>query len=118
VTSLARLQVERRGDTAVARVAGDIDLSNAADVRTALEDAADPDVSGLVVDLSETGYVDSSGVSLLVGLANDYAVRRRRVVVAARPGSAVRRVLDIVQIGQVAPVYDSADDALAGLADG
>lgn len=115
MTSVGRVRVEQRGDAVLVRVDGDIDLANAHEVRLALESAPDTETAAMVVDLSGTGYVDSSGVAVLVGVARDLSVRRQRMVVVAPTGAAVRRVLDIVQIGTLAPVYESVDDALAAL---
>ena len=115
MSSLSRLQVEHRDDAVIVRVEGDIDLANAHEVRSALESAPAASSVGMVVDLSSTGYVDSSGVAVLVGVAQEFSVRRQRVLLAAPRTGAVRRVLDIVQIDQLAPVYDSVDEALAAL---
>lgn len=112
---LARLEVEQRDGVVVARVEGDIDLSNAHELRGALESAAPPDAVGLVIDLSGTGYLDSSGVAVLIGVARELSVRRQRLAIVAPPGSAVCRVLTIVQIGQIAGLHDSVDDAAAAL---
>lgn len=117
MSPLARLDVSRRGQAVVATVAGDVDLSNAADLRTALENAAPPDAVGLVADLAQVGYLDSSGVSILVAVARELSIRRQRLAIVAPPGGAVRRVLDLVQIDRLAELHDTVDGATAGLAE-
>jgi anti-sigma B factor antagonist len=117
VTPLARLELEGEGAIVVARVRGDVDLSNAADLRRALEAAATPDRDAVIVDLAEVGYLDSSGVSVLVGLARGMAVRKQRMAVVAPPGGSARRVLDLVGFDNLATVCESTDQAVAALHD-
>jgi anti-anti-sigma factor len=60
-------------DTAgVARVAfaGTLDLATAEQLRESIQEKLGPSVSQLVVDLSDVGFVDSIGVSLLVSVHN------------------------------------------------
>lgn len=112
---LARIEVGDRDGAVVVGIEGDIDLSNAHEVRSALESATGPDATGLVVDLSQVGYLDSSGVAVLVGVARDLGVRRQRLVVVAPADSAVRRVLEIVQIDQAAGLHAALPEALRAL---
>ena len=115
MSSMGRLKTEQQGDAVVVSVEGDIDLANAREVRAAFDSAPTADTAGMVVDLSRAGYVDSSGVAALVGAARELEVRRQRVMIVAPAGGSVRRVLDIVQIERIAPVYESLDEALAAL---
>jgi anti-anti-sigma factor len=54
---------------------GDIDLSSSALTAQSLLDAVDNQALGLVVDVSNVNYLDSSGLSMLVGVAE--RLRRR-----------------------------------------
>ena len=82
---LADVQFEdARGDTVVATVAGEIDGSNAAEVRRAVAERMPTTARSLVVDLSQTAYVDSTGVELLFELARRLAARRQTFT-AGRP---------------------------------
>jgi anti-sigma B factor antagonist len=113
---LARLDFERRGDTVVAHVEGDVDLSNSAELRRALEEAVGPDALGVAVDMSRVGYVDSTGMTVLATVAKGLALRRQRLAVVAPQGSGVRRLLELVGIDRVVGLHDSLDDAIASLA--
>ncbi len=62
---LAKLSVETQGDVELARVAGEVDASNVADLSQRLLDAVSNKASALVLDLRETSYIDSSGISLI-----------------------------------------------------
>ena len=112
---LARMDVERRGDAIVAQVEGDVDLSNSAELRRALEEAVVPDTLGVAVDMSRVGYVDSSAMTVLVTVAKGLEIRRQRLAVVAPQESGVRRLLELVGIDRVVGLHDSLDDAIAAL---
>ena len=102
------------GRTAVIAVAGEIDLTNAESLRDALLSALNAGAPGLIVDLTATTFLDSAGVTALVrasrrASAVDAAVR---VAVTA---PAVLRVLSLVGIDQLIPVYPSVVTALDSL---
>ena len=65
------------GDTVIATVAGEIDGSNAAEVRRAVAERVPSTARSLVIDLSRTSYVDSTGVELLFELARRLSSRRQ-----------------------------------------
>jgi anti-anti-sigma factor len=69
VNRAVQVTVSRSIDGGVLTVAvsGDIDLSTSAAVQTAVTGAvATPGVTGVEVDLSEVGFLDSSGIALLL----------------------------------------------------
>ena len=116
MTPLARLDIRSHAGAVVARVEGDIDLSNAHELRSALEASVPADAVGLIVDLSGAGYLDSSGIAVLVGVARELTVRRQRLAVVSPEGSATRRVLEIVQVGEVADLHTTIEAATEALA--
>lgn len=82
---LARIQIETTASGVVARISGEVDISNVDLIRRQLTDSVPSTVRGLVVDVSETSYLDSSGVYLLFELA------RRSTAAASRCASWPRR---------------------------
>ena len=106
-------QVELSGDdVVVARLSGEIDLSNAADVGDQLS-AGVPNIAlGLVVDLTATTYLDSSGVHLLFDLAERLTRRQQALRVVVPAGAPIRRVLRVVELDNTVPVLASVDDAV------
>ena len=116
MTPLARLDVHRTGEAVVARVDGDVDLSNSAELRRALNEAAAHDALGIVVDMAEVGYVDSSGLTVFAQLARELKLRRQGLAVVAPPGSSVRRMFELVQLDQVVTLSDSVEAATRALA--
>jgi anti-anti-sigma factor len=71
------------------------------------------EATGVVVDLREVSFLDSSGVRFLHRLAHTGAASGTGVRVVAPPECRARRVLDIV--GMTLIVDDDLDDARAAL---
>jgi anti-sigma B factor antagonist len=94
------------GTTPIAHVSGEIDLANATGVFAAVRAKASD--TGLVIDLSEVTFVDSSGLGQLVALSRDVPLR----VVAPR-AAAPRRTIEITQLAAVIPLFETVEAALA-----
>ena len=86
----------------VAAVVGEIDGSNAGELRRAVADNVPAHADLLVLDLTRTSYVDSAGVELIFELARRLAARRQELGLVAAPGSGVRRVLELCDVTSVA----------------
>ena len=106
-------QVDFSGeDVVVARITGEIDLSNAAEVGERIAAAVENTALGLVIDLTATAYLDSSGVHLLFELAERLQRRQQQMRVAVPEGGAIRRVLRIVELDATVPVTPTVDEAV------
>jgi anti-anti-sigma factor len=106
------VRTEDRDGVVVARIVGEVDLSNAPRVEALLTRAIPNDAVGLVIDLSETTYLDSSGVSLVFQLAERLRTRQQRMRVAAPDDAPLRRVLKVVKLESVVPMSPSVDEAV------
>ena len=94
------MEVVEEPEAVVIRLAGDVDMTNVGQLRATVSQVAAGTL--LVVDVNEVGYLDSAGVAVLFERA-----RRGRLEVVAAPGCPVRRVLEVVAIGQLATLSDS-----------
>ena len=113
MSDLARVEGVRQGTICLVRVHGEIDLSNAQEVSTAIGSAMGQEARRLVVDLSDITYLDSSGVALLLRLAERLQTRRRQLHLVVPRGSPVRRVLVFTGVPRVIPVEARLEDVLA-----
>lgn len=104
MTRLAEIEVEERDGVAVARVSGEIDLSNVADVGDALAAAVGVDAVGLVADLAGVRHVDSAGVRMLFELRRRLGQRRQELALAVPAGARIRDVLDLAAVGATVPL--------------
>ena len=107
------LQISSHGDVVVAGLSGEIDLSNAKLIGARAAGALANDAVGLVLDLSETTYLDSSGVHLVFDLAERLTSRQQRLVLVVPEGSRIRRVLDLVNVEALVPVATDRGTAMA-----
>jgi anti-sigma B factor antagonist len=106
----AVLGVERGDGATVVRLAGELDLYNAADVRQALADAAAEKPGRLVVDLSEVSFIDSTALGVLI--EGRTKLENRRAFLIAAPGRETRRALQVSGLDRHLSVHDTLDEAL------
>lgn len=114
--TLAEIVAEDRPPATVVAVRGEVDLSNVDVVRAAIVDAVPHDGHGVVLDLSATRYLDSSGIRLLFELAERLQGRRQRLAVVVTEAALVRRVLVLTKLDEAIPILADVDDAIAVLA--
>lgn len=89
-------------ERAVVRVAGELDMSTAEELQTAL--AALSESRSLVIDLSECTFLDSTGVRAIASCVRE---GRRVSLVAVDPG--IRRILEITALDTMVEVGSSLD---------
>lgn len=87
---------QEAGATRIA-VSGEVDVSNAPELREPLNQALEDGASLVTVDLSEVPYIDSTGIGVLVGAAHRAAGTGARLVVE-HPQANVLRVLDMLGV--------------------
>jgi anti-sigma B factor antagonist len=110
------LDFDHRGDVAVARLDGEIDSSNASELRLALVERLPCATSVLALDLSGITYLDSSGVELLFELGRSLSARRQTIRLVVPEDAPVRRVLELCAVDSVAPIDGDLEGALAAIA--
>jgi anti-anti-sigma factor len=97
---------------------GEVDIANAADISKAIDAAAARSHRGVVLDLTETTYLDSAGVALLFRLAHRLRSRRQRMHLVVPPGAAVRAVLDLTGLTRLVPVASDQKEAAGEMSRG
>ena len=96
----------------VLRVKGEVDLSTAPQLREALTSLIAEGRLAVVVDLSDTEFVDSTGLGALVtGLKRLRARGGEMRVVCTSP--RVCKVFEITSLDRVLPMYASVEEACA-----
>jgi anti-anti-sigma factor len=87
--TLADLRCEEHEGVLVAVILGEVDASNADSLRVSLEQRLDNHAPGIVLDLSQTGYLDSTAVHMLYRLASGLESRSQRLALVLVEGSVV-----------------------------
>jgi anti-sigma B factor antagonist len=109
---LARIVAETHGGTPVARIEGEVDLTNAEPIGERLRALVTNRSEALIVDLGPTTYLDSSGITLLFGLYEELRQRQQRLHVVLPEGSPIARVLAITGLDQLVPIHATLEIAL------
>src|SRR4029453_12440412 len=100
---------ELHGDVVIARLRGEVDLSNADSVKERLLGSVPNSASALVFDLSETDYLDSSGVRLIFELAHRLQARGQKLDLVVPDDSVINRLLMLTEMQRVVPMSASVD---------
>jgi anti-sigma B factor antagonist len=100
-------------------VRGELDLAAAPQLRAAVEAILATGPRGLIVDLSPTTFLDSSGARALVHISRAAADRGIPLHVVAPPTNGpVRLTLDLLELHTVVPIVGSAAEIPAAVAEG
>jgi len=92
------------------RLAGELDLYNAGDVRQALLVACEEEPQRLVVDLAAVSFFDSTVLGVLVEARS--RVTDKSTFMLAAPGKETRRALDLSGLDKHFVVLDTVEQAL------
>lgn len=92
----------------------EIDVTNSRQVYEQLVGAIAPGVDTVIADMMSTTFCDSSGVHALMSAYESAAERDVRMRLAVSSSTSVRRVLQLIGVGLLMPVYESLEEALAG----
>jgi anti-sigma B factor antagonist len=107
-----RLVQDGRGLIAVT---GELDLFTAPDLRTKINELIDADVRELIVDLSETEFVDSTALGVLLGAFRRLRSFRGQLVIVDGHDN-VTRTFRVAGLDQILTIVDSYEEAAAAFA--
>jgi len=103
------LRVEDAGQATVLRLSGHLDHDTAPILRNALEPAVE-NSKDVVLDVSNVTRIDAAGFRVLE-TCDQRARRHGRRVILAAPSPYVGRLLRLLKLDQVIPVFPSVPDA-------
>lgn len=83
---------------------GEVDLANADATRTRLHAAVPNDAQTVDLDLTGLDYADSSGLQVLLALADDLRRLQIGLHIVAPPRSAARFAIDMAGMGTLLPI--------------
>ena len=112
------LTVRPNGQDVVLSVGGEVDLATAPQLHAKLVDLLDVgEASSVVVDLTPVGFMDSTGLTVLLA-ARQRARAHGRSVQLVCPEGAVLRVIRLTGVEKVLPVRSSLVEAVGAQPDG
>jgi len=108
---IATVSVERHDTRPVVHVRGEIDLPNADAVLADILAAAPRD-EPMILDLTQTTHLDSSGVRILFAVAERLQDQHQRLVLVAAHEAVLRRVVALTKLDDLVPLVATVDEAL------
>jgi anti-anti-sigma factor len=96
----------------VVALPAEIDMANAVQLGRQLGSVLAPAVTTVIADMTATTFCDSSGIKMLLRARKQAAANRTQLRLAV-PSAAVRRILTLVSMDQLVPIYPTVSQALA-----
>jgi anti-anti-sigma factor len=96
-------------------VEGEVDIATAAKLISVLNSSVADAVKSVVVDLTRVGFMDSTGLALLINANRRLSLRRKGFAVVCPPGPLRRvfEITDMVDTLHVSPDRETAQRAAA-----
>jgi anti-anti-sigma factor len=110
---LGDVQLELQDSVLVARLTGEVDLSNARGMEEAIAVATPNHTTTVVVDLSQLDYLDSAGIQLLYRLREQLQIRGQDLRLVLPAGSPAADALKLAGVMDQLKTSDTLQDALA-----
>ena len=105
---------EARGQVLVIHLPKELDHHNCRDLKVETDLLlAENYVTKIVFDFSETRFMDSSGIGVLLNRYKQMERSSGKVAICGA-GTQILRVLSIGGVGKLVPRYDSMEAAIAG----
>ena len=105
-------QIETAGDVVVVAVAGQLVVGNRQEFKQSVLDEVERGARRILVDFSETGYVDSSGLGALVSLNKRLREAGGELRLAAL-NEDMRTLFELTRLDTLFRLYASRAEALA-----
>ena len=93
----------------------EIDVTNSELVHDKLVAALTTGVGVVVADMTSTSFCDSSGVHAVIFANETAGARGVQMRIAVSPEGSVRRVLQLIGVAGVVPVYPSLAEAIGAV---
>ena len=114
MSSSLRVQTRRLPRATVIELHGDVSADGEADITAAYEEAVADGPGPVLFEMTETSYINTSGISVLISVAMEARKAERTILVSgARPH--YRTVVDLVRFSSFVSMFDTEDEALASL---
>ncbi|MGI5875683.1 MAG: anti-sigma F factor antagonist [Dethiobacteria bacterium] len=110
-----KVQLIRRKDCLLVRLKGELDHHSSIGFKEAVERELQRDeIRNLVLNFEHLTFMDSSGLSVILGRYKQIKARRGKLVICS-PGEHLKKILQIGGLLKIIPIYSSEDEALSTL---
>jgi len=105
------IDIEIVDNTTVVIPRGDVDMLQSSKLREVLKPVLDNSTARVVVDLSEVGYMDSSGIATLIE-ALQICKQKDMQFVICNLGEGVRSIIELARLDTIFMITSSREEAL------
>jgi anti-sigma B factor antagonist len=98
----------------VISVRGEIDLFTSPELKTALTDAIESEIGRIVVDLTETTFLDSTALGVLIGALKRLRARGGRLSIV-NVDASIAKTFEITSLDQILVICATRDEAISAL---
>jgi anti-sigma B factor antagonist len=113
--SLADVHISQAPGVLVARLIGEVDMSNAEELGASVIGATPNDARGVVLDLTQVDYLDSAGIYVIHGMRASLQARGQTMVMVIPADSPVYDALRLSGAERPGEVVEEFEAALAAL---
>ena len=107
-------QVEQQDDVTIVDVEGQLIVGNRQELKQKMLDRLEDGDRKFVVDFSNTGYIDSSGLGVLVSLSKKIREQGGELRLA-NLNEDLRTLFELTKLDTLFQIADSREEALEGL---
>jgi anti-sigma B factor antagonist len=101
-------------DVYIVRVTGEVDMSHEEELRGELRAAVAAEPKGIVVDLTECEFIDSTGIrALLLSREAQHPEEGSERLSVAASSDQILRILSVMGLDRVIPIRPTVEDAAA-----
>ncbi|MDU5106758.1 MULTISPECIES: anti-sigma F factor antagonist [unclassified Clostridium] len=109
------LKFEKRDDTLIIRLMGELDHHSAEEVRVKIDDRIDRDnIRKVILNFSGVTFMDSSGIGVVIGRYKKMQNRNGKLCVA-EINRTVNKVFEISGMYKIIDVYGNIDEAIVNI---
>jgi anti-sigma B factor antagonist len=108
---------ELGGDAYVISLAGEVDLYTAPEFKQQLLDVISQGGKNVIVDFSNTTFIDSTTLGVLVGGVKRLRTNDGQLSLVCSDRN-ITKIFEITGLDKVFPIYESRDEALQSLSSG
>lgn len=106
-----QINTRSHGKTRIVDVSGDLDVYNSFKLKELANKMVSETPAPIIIDLGETGYIDSSGVGVLI-FVNSLCKKNSVPFQISRVHGPVRKVIELTKLIGYLPIAESEEEAI------
>ena len=108
------IKEERLGDVLVCALEGEVNISTSPELRKTFEGIIKNDEKKVLIDFSNVGYIDSSGLATLIEMLQRLKKSGGKLSFCSM-SEKVKNVFEITKLDKLFSIFDNRQEALGGL---